>query len=53
MVKTGQPRDPEEGTYSVRVGASSEDIRQTARFAKARAERVARVSTSVRKTAKR
>jgi beta-glucosidase len=42
----------EEGTYSVRVGASSEDVRQTASFAKARAERVARVSTSVQKAAK-
>jgi hypothetical protein len=43
----------EEGTYSVRVGASSEDIRQTTSFAKARAERVARVPTPVRKTAKK
>ena len=34
----------EAGTYSVKVGASSEDIRQTAPFSKARPETVASVS---------
>jgi beta-glucosidase len=37
----------EAGTYTVKVGASSEDIRQTATFTKAAEERVASVSTSV------
>jgi beta-glucosidase len=37
----------EAGTYAVRVGASSEDIRQTASFTKAQDEKVATVSTSV------
>jgi beta-glucosidase len=36
----------EAGTYTVKIGASSEDIRQTATFVKARAEKVASVSTS-------
>jgi beta-glucosidase len=37
----------EAGTYTVKIGASSEDIRQTATFAKAGEEKVATVSTSV------
>jgi beta-glucosidase len=37
----------EAGTYTVRVGASSEDIRQTATFTKAQAEKVATVSGPV------
>jgi beta-glucosidase len=37
----------EEGTYTVKVGASSEDIRQTATFTKAEEEKVATVSTAV------
>jgi beta-glucosidase len=37
----------EAGTYTVRIGASSEDIRQEATFVKARPETVASVSTSV------
>jgi len=37
----------EAGSYTVKVGASSEDIRQTATFSKTAAETVARVSTSV------
>jgi beta-glucosidase len=37
----------EAGTYAVKVGASSEDIRQTASFTKAQEETVATVSTSV------
>jgi beta-glucosidase len=37
----------EAGTYTVKIGASSEDIRQTATFAKPREEKVATVSTSV------
>ena len=37
----------EAGTYTVKVGASSEDIRQEATFVKARGEKVATVSTSV------
>jgi beta-glucosidase len=37
----------EAGTYTVKVGASSEDIRQTATFGKAREEKVATVSTSI------
>jgi len=37
----------EAGTYTVKVGASSEDIRQTATFVKAREEKVATVSTSI------
>ncbi len=37
----------EAGTYAVKVGASSEDIRQTASFTKAQEEKVATVSTSV------
>jgi beta-glucosidase len=37
----------EAGTYTVKVGASSEDIRQTATFAKAAAEKVAAVSVAV------
>ncbi|MFI4946139.1 MAG: beta-glucosidase family protein, partial [Burkholderiales bacterium] len=37
----------EAGTYTVKVGASSEDIRQTASFTKAQEEKVATVSTSV------
>jgi beta-glucosidase len=38
----------EAGTYAVKIGASSEDIRQTATFVKAKEEKVERVSTSVR-----
>ena len=38
----------EPGTYTVKVGASSEDIRQTATFTKATAETVAKVSVSVK-----
>ena len=37
----------EAGTYTVKVGASSDDVRQAATFVKARAEKVASVSTSV------
>jgi beta-glucosidase len=37
----------EAGRYTVKVGASSEDIRQTATFTKAREEKLATVSTSV------
>jgi beta-glucosidase len=37
----------EAGTHTVKVGASSEDIRQTATFTKASEENVATVSTSV------
>jgi beta-glucosidase len=37
----------EAGTYTVRVGASSEDIRQTATFTQAREEKVASVSTRI------
>ena len=37
----------EAGTYTVRIGASSEDIRQSAPFRKAREENVASVSTAV------
>jgi beta-glucosidase len=37
----------EVGTYTVKVGASSEDLRQAATFVKAREEKVAPVSTSV------
>jgi len=37
----------EAGTYAVKVGASSEDIRQTASFTKAQEEKIATVSTSV------
>jgi beta-glucosidase len=37
----------EAGTYTVKIGASSEDIRQTATFVKARQETVASVSTAV------
>jgi len=37
----------EAGTYTVKVGASSEDIRQTATFVKAQEEKVASVSTAV------
>jgi beta-glucosidase len=37
----------EAGTYTVKVGASSEDIRQSATFVKAREEKVAPVSTPV------
>ncbi len=40
-------RAAEAGTYTVKVGASSEDIRQTATFVKAREERVASVSTAI------
>ena len=35
----------EAGTYTVKIGASSEDVRQTAIFTKARDEKVASVST--------
>jgi beta-glucosidase len=37
----------EAGTYTVKVGASSEDIRQTATFVEGREEKVGTVSTSV------
>ena len=37
----------EAGTYTVKIGASSEDIRQTATFTKAKDEKVATVSVSV------
>jgi beta-glucosidase len=37
----------EAGTYTVKIGASSEDIRQTATFTVPREEKVATVSTSV------
>ena len=37
----------EAGRYTVKVGASSEDIRQTATFTKAREEKLATVSTAV------
>jgi beta-glucosidase len=37
----------EAGSYTVKVGASSEDIRQTATFTKASEEKVATVSTAV------
>jgi len=37
----------EAGTYTVKIGASSEDIRQSATFTKATAEKVATVSVSV------
>jgi beta-glucosidase len=42
----------EEGTYTVKVGASSEDIRLTASFSKARADKVASVSGPVGPTNK-
>jgi beta-glucosidase len=38
----------EAGTYTVRIGASSEDIRQTATFTKAKEEKVATVATGQR-----
>ena len=38
----------EAGTYTVKVGASSEDIKQTATFTKAQAEKVATVSVDVK-----
>ena len=38
----------EAGTYTVKVGASSEDIRQSATFTKAKAEKVEAVSVSVK-----
>jgi beta-glucosidase len=37
----------EAGTYTVKIGASSEDIRQTATFTKARDEKVGTVSVAV------
>jgi len=37
----------EAGTYTVKIGASSEDIRQTATFAKTTEEKIAGVSTSI------
>jgi beta-glucosidase len=37
----------EAGTYAVKIGASSEDIRQTATFVKPREEKVETVSTSI------
>ena len=37
----------EAGTYTVKIGASSEDIRQTATFAKPREEKVQTVSSSI------
>jgi beta-glucosidase len=37
----------EAGTYTVKIGASSEDIRQSATFTKAKEEKVATVSTSI------
>jgi beta-glucosidase len=37
----------EAGTYTVKIGASSEDVRQTATFVKTREEKVATASTSV------
>ena len=37
----------ESGTYTAKVGASSEDVRQTATFVKPREEKVATVSTSM------
>jgi beta-glucosidase len=37
----------EPGTYTVKIGASSEDIRQTATFALAKAETVAKVTTAI------
>jgi beta-glucosidase len=37
----------EAGTYTVKIGASSADIRQTATFTKAREEKIAPVSTSI------
>jgi beta-glucosidase len=37
----------EAGTYTVKVGASSEDIRQTATFVKAGDEKVATVSMAI------
>jgi beta-glucosidase len=37
----------EAGTYAVKIGASSEDIRQTSTFVKAKEEKVTTVSTSV------
>jgi beta-glucosidase len=37
----------EAGSYTVKIGASSEDIRQTASFVKEREEKLATVSTSV------
>jgi len=37
----------EAGTYSVKLGASSSDIRQTATFVKAREEKVASASTAI------
>jgi beta-glucosidase len=37
----------EAGTYTVKVGASSEDIREAATFTKSREEKVATVSTSI------
>jgi beta-glucosidase len=40
----------EAGTYTVKIGASSEDIRQTATFTKAKEERVASVSVAVAPT---
>jgi hypothetical protein len=44
---SGKAAGREVGTYTVKVGASSEDIRQTASFTKARAEKVALVATAV------
>jgi beta-glucosidase len=38
----------EAGTYTVKIGASSEDVRQTATFTKASDEKVATVSVAVR-----
>jgi beta-glucosidase len=38
----------EAGTYTVKIGASSEDIRQTATFTKANEEKVATVSVAIR-----
>ena len=38
----------EAGTYTVKIGASSADIRQTATFTKAQAEQVATVSVEIR-----
>jgi hypothetical protein len=37
----------EAGTYTVKIGASSEDVRQTATFTKAKEERIATVSGAV------
>ena len=38
----------EAGTYTVKIGASSEDIRQTATFTKAQPEKVATVSVEIK-----